>query len=184
MSDRRFGSPSGRRSHPAWRPGSPSGRRSHPAWRPGSLIVLALGVGLVLSLTGCGRGVSVPPGEDIEADAAACAALTLPDTVLGAARRPTDSEGTAAWGDTPITLRCGVAQPPLAPDSSLLDVGGTAWLPIPAEGGALFVAVNWPEEADPVYVEVSVPDDYAPEAAALADLSGAFAASREATTGG
>lgn len=128
---------------------------------------------LLACLAACGRGVAVPapPSPGLPE----CSALQLPDTVLGAGRRPTGDPATAAWGEPPITLRCGVARPQaLTPTASLVDVDGVTWLPVAGEGGTAFVAVDWPSKDDPVYVEVIVPDDYAPEAAALVDLAPAF----------
>ena len=128
---------------------------------------------LITGLAACGRGVDVPappsPGTP------ECTALQLPDTVLGAGRRPTEDPATAAWGEPPITLRCGVARPQaLTPTANLVEVNGVAWLPVSGEGGTAFVAVDWPSKDDPVYVEVLVPAAYAPEAAALVDLAPAF----------
>lgn len=126
-------------------------------------------------LVACGRQVDVPP-PDTAADA--CAAVDLPSTLAGAGARPTTAAGTAAWGEPPITYRCGVARPvALSPTSRLLEVSGVGWLPLEASGGTGFVAVTWPSPADPVYVEVLIPQDYAAPADVLADLSPALAGS-------
>ena len=99
-----------------------------------------------------------------ESPAAACGSLSLPESVAGAGRRPsTGGDATAAWGEPPITLRCGVARPAaLTPTSQLIDVDGIGWLPIEGSGGSAFVAVDWPTAQDPAYVEVIVPAAYAP----------------------
>ena len=112
-----------------------------------------------------------------ESAATSCGSLALPDTVAGAARRPTSGgDGTAAWGEPPITLRCGVARPAaLTATSQLLDVDGVGWLPIEASGGAAFIAVDWPSETAPAYIEVVVPEAYAP-GEVLADVSTALRA--------
>lgn len=131
----------------------------------------------VIIVAGCGRQVDVPAPES---SAAACATVALPDTVDGAGLRPTSQPGTAAWGEPPITYRCGVARPSaLTPASTLLEVSGVGWLPLDATGGTGFIAVTWPSSQDPVYVEVLVPDEYAAPADVLADLSPALAAAQQ-----
>ena len=131
-----------------------------------SLCALAL-------LAACGRQVAVATPES---PAPACSALALPETVAGAALRPTGADGTAAWGEPPITWRCGVPRPAsLQPTSQLLEVGGVAWLPIEGSGGSAFIAVNWPTQSDPVYVEVIVPAAYDNPGSVLLDLSPALA---------
>ncbi|MGI9195950.1 MAG: DUF3515 family protein [Candidatus Nanopelagicales bacterium] len=125
-----------------------------------------------LPVAACGRQVDVAPPES---PSTACASVTYPETVAGAGRRPTTQEGTAAWGEPPITLRCGVPRPTaLAPTSQLIDVDGVDWLPIQGQGGAAFVAVDWPSEQAPAYVEVIVPGAYAAPADVLADISPAL----------
>ena len=125
-------------------------------------------------VSGCGRQVAVP-APDVQAPA--CDDVTIPSTVSGAGLRPTTEPGTAAWGEPPITYRCGVGRPgALAPTSRLLDVGGIGWLPIEGTGGTGFIAVTWPAESEPIYVEVLVPEEYAAPADVLIDISAALAA--------
>ena len=125
-------------------------------------------------VSGCGRQVAVP-APDVQAPA--CDDVTIPSTVSGAGLRPTTEPGTAAWGEPPITYRCGVGRPgALAPTSRLLDVSGIGWLPIEGAGGTGFIAVTWPSQVDPVYVEVLVPEEYAAPADVLIDISAALAA--------
>jgi hypothetical protein len=127
-----------------------------------------------LVVTGCGRQVAVPAPDT---PAQACASVLLPSVVAGAGMRPTTESGTAAWGEPPITYRCGVQRPPAFNSSSkLLDVSGVAWLPLEASGGTAFIAVTWPTPDNPVFVEVLVPEDYSAPADVLADLSPALAA--------
>jgi hypothetical protein len=136
----------------------------------GPILVFVVGALLV----GCGRQVAVPPPDS---PAATCATVTLPDTIAGAGLRPTPEPDTAAWGEPPITYRCGVARPAaLTPTSRLLEVSGVGWLPLEGVGGTGFIAVTWPSETAPVYVEVLVPGEYAAPADVLADLSPALAA--------
>src|SRR5205085_11313527 len=75
------------------------------------------------------RPVRIDPPAAHGTAATVCASLhdQLPDVVGGADRRPTspDSPYTAAWGATPILLRCGVGRPAaLLPTSQLTTVAG------------------------------------------------------------
>ncbi len=124
-------------------------------------------------LTGCGRGVTVSPPTPTLQAATACQALSaaLPARVLGEQRRPIEPESpwTAAWGGSPIVLRCGVPAPvAMQPTSELLTVDSIDWLPETLDRGALFTTVG-----RTAYVEVTVPTMYAPEARALTDLAAA-----------
>ncbi len=77
---------------------------------------------------------------------------------------------TAAWGDPAVILRCGVPAPAeYRPDAQVFDVDGVEWLPVEGDGGYFFTTID-----REVYVEVAVPDDYAPEATVLTDLAEAI----------
>jgi hypothetical protein len=65
----------------------------------------------------------------------------------------------------------------LAPTSQLLDVLGVGWLPVEGVGGTGFIAVTWPTQSEPVYIEVLVPEEYAAPADVLIDISSALVAS-------
>ena len=140
---------------------------------PGRPYLTATALGATL-LVGCGLGtVDVEPHDVETGSEQACAQLikTLPDVVSDAVRREVEpaSEQVAAWGDPPIILRCGVRLPAeYRRDAQLLDVEGVGWFPVDGNGGTFFTAVD----GQP-YVEVAVPDDYAPEAVVLADLAAA-----------
>jgi hypothetical protein len=125
------------------------------------------------SLAGCSGGaVSVPDPSPSGEAARACTALLgdLPDKVLnGERRRVEPGRFSAAWGDPPITLRCGVEKPPgLTSTSSCFEVNGVGWFAEEVSGGYLFTTIGRTS-----YVEVAVPSDYAPEANALVDLADA-----------
>jgi hypothetical protein len=127
---------------------------------------------LALVATGCGaQTVRMQPPEADAATAEVCADLVaaLPDTLLGAERarvRP-DSELTAAWGDPPIGLRCGVERPvTLTSTSYLQEVNGVPWLPQPEDAPTMYTAIG--HEA---YVELSVPAAHGAPAAALSTVS-------------
>lgn len=99
-----------------------------------------------------------------EAGSAACGRLAaeLPDELdagdageLGrrelAAPAP---PGTAAWGDTPVVLRCGLGRPAeLTATSRLLDVSGVLFLELTGPGMSSWVAVD-----RGTYVALTVPD--------------------------
>ena len=132
------------------------------------------GIAGVLLLTACGaRAVSVPAPTPSGVSVAACLRLApvLPGEVLGAKARPTspDSPYTAAWGDPPITLRCG--QKPdvrVADDAQLITVNGVAWYPQTLERGTSFTTIDLVAQ-----VRVEVPSSYSPEAGALPTISDA-----------
>ena len=144
--------------------------------RPTLLVLSALAVAALLS--DCSSGVDVPVPQPVPTGAGAylCAALhgRLPDEVAGhtvTATKP-NSQYTSAWGSPPIVLRCGVPTPQaLTPTSQLLSVDGVDWLPEQLTHGYLFTTVG-----REINVEVSVPDAYTPESAALADISPVVAA--------
>lgn len=98
----------------------------------------------------------------------------LPRTVAGADRRTggTDSTSTVAtWGDPRIVLRCGVDRPAgLTPTSRCDVVNDVGWFSEQLDDGWRFTTIGRAG-----YVEVTVPSDYAPQADALVDLSGAVA---------
>ena len=123
-------------------------------------------------LAACGRQVAVPAPD---VDSPACQTVMLPDVVSGAGARPTLLPGTSAWGEPPITWRCGVSRPGgLTPTSQLVEVNGIGWLPVEGAGGTGFYATTWPSSESPVYIEVLVPEAYPAPADVLADLSPAL----------
>ncbi|HYN74652.1 MAG TPA: DUF3515 domain-containing protein [Candidatus Limnocylindria bacterium] len=133
---------------------------------------LGVGIAALGLLSACTTEVPVVPAEPSSSAAAgACADLVaaLPPTLSGEERRATDpaSPSTAAWGDPVITLRCGVARPvQLTPTSELVEVNGVEWLPVELTEGYRFVTVG-----RVTYVELDVPNAYAPEVNALVDLA-------------
>ena len=133
---------------------------------------LAAGVGTAFALAACAGPVQVDEPDPGPAGRATCDAVlaALPDQVLESTRRPTEPGVLSrAWGDPPITLRCGVAAPPgLTASSECLEVNGVGWFAEPADGGTLFTTIG-----RAVFVEVGVPADYAPEVDVLVDLAAA-----------
>lgn len=115
-----------------------------------------------------------PPTPDA-ATQDVCSALSarLPDTVAGLDRRTTTppTSNTAAWGDPPIVLRCGVPRPAaLTATSQLYTVDGVDWFPEALTEGTLLTTYG-----RTAYVEVTVPRTY-PAGAAVSDLTAAITA--------
>jgi hypothetical protein len=111
-----------------------------------------------------------------------CARLiaALPDSLDGHERRETRPrpDATAAWGDPPIVLRCGVGVPAAyRPTSQLFTVNGVDWFSEELSAGYLFTTIGRRPG-----VELSVPDDYRPEINPLADLSVVLARELPAAT--
>lgn len=132
---------------------------------------------LCLLLAGCSSALSVTPPPQPAADVAAvCAALQheLPTTVAGQSQRETTpaSELTAAWGDPPIVLRCGVSAPAgLTPTSEVTNVNGVDWYPEPLTAGYRFTTTG-----RRAYVQVDVPSQYASQAGGLTQIGPAILA--------
>jgi hypothetical protein len=157
--------------------------------------VLAIGVlAIGVLATGCGSGaVQVAPPHPDARTARLCGALArrLPGRLDGQARRSVspDSALTAAWGDPPIVLRCGVPVPPgLAPTAELTVVNGISWFPEPGaagsgggsgSGSAVFTEVGRQARA-----EVAVPASDEPAGPVLVPLSDVIAAVVPAAPGG
>jgi hypothetical protein len=94
-------------------------------------------------------------GADVDA---VCAALgsALPDEVdPGVERRPVsgDEDRTAAWGDPPVTLQCGV-DPPERLEPPVV-VNGVAWTVRDIGPG-----FRWTTSGRTVLVAVTIPDEY------------------------
>lgn len=86
-------------------------------------------------LSGCAAAVPVEPAP--AATDVACArvlvALRAVDTIGGLQRRETTGQSTAAWGEPPLTLRCGVDPPPPT-TQRCVEVAGIDWVVGEADG--------------------------------------------------
>ncbi|UTT62835.1 DUF3515 family protein [Microcella humidisoli] len=104
-----------------------STRTAPPRARRASAALLATAV---LGVTGCAGTVALEPGPESNALACAEVMVSLPDTVgtVALARRSTNAQSTAAWGDpTAVIYRCGL--PEQGPsDLPCFDVDGVDWL--------------------------------------------------------
>lgn len=133
-------------------------------------IVAALTLGLTAGCAGS-VAVPVPSPEPTGSAASTCADLdeALPSSVLDQVRRQTepDSVFTSAYGNPPITVRCGVGVPlALTATSLLATINDIDWLPEQRSAGYVFTTVG-----RVVNVEVAVPDAFTPETDVLVDLS-------------
>lgn len=142
---------------------------------PSSLRGWAALAGVALLLSGCGRSLPVTPAtprDDVERGVCARFIDALPDqTAAGRARPVTpDSASTAAWGNPPVTLRCGGPPITVEPTAQLAVVAGQPWLPLPGADETEFALVG-----RDVTVLVTVPGGTDTPAAILGDLAGAVA---------
>ncbi len=114
-------------------------------------------------------------------DARACSSLVarLPSHVDGQPRRKVAPArgSSAAWGDPPIVLRCGVPRPRgLDRFATCQEANGVGWW-IPEKqitGRPTDITMTTVGRAQ--YVQVRLPVDYFPPAAAMADLAPAIKA--------
>jgi len=135
-------------------------------------------VALVTALAGCAGAPPVPVSPPT-GPARDCARLraALPETVADGEQRATTpaSRRTAAWGDPPVVLRCGVPRPAgLTPTAQLIEVNGVDW--VLAERARWFVFTTAGRRT---YVELRVPAS-TPRSAATAPLVDVAAAVRRA----
>lgn len=72
---------------------------------------------------------------------------------------------TAAWGDPPVTLQCGLIAAP-TPLGQVITLDGVEWAPQPDTAG-----VTWTTVGRQANLRVRVPDKYDNQAPLLADLS-------------
>jgi len=123
-----------------------------------------------LAASGCGSAVDVESPALTGAIAAQCAdlAAAAPASVAGAKSRDVDGSGVAlAWGDPPITLRCGVPEPSnLQPGSRCDTVERVDWFTTRTEDGYRFATIG-----RSTTVELFVPFDYDPAGDALVDVA-------------
>jgi hypothetical protein len=125
---------------------------------------------LLVTSSACSRAVALDDPAPVGVDRETCTRLmgALPEQVLDQDRRQVEPGlFSAAWGDPVISLRCGVAKPPdLNAASQCVEVNGVGWFGEEAEGGYLFTTIG-----RQTYVELAVPNAYAPESGALVDLA-------------
>ena len=105
----------------------------------------------------------------------------LPSKVLDAERRKAEPQSplTAAYGDPPIEVTCGVAAPAgmAEAQSQCFEVNGVGWFAKEVTNGVIFTTIG-----RAVYLEIAVPNKYRPEANALTDVSDAVLAHNKLIT--
>jgi len=139
---------------------------------------LAAGLSATLLLVvACSPGPVEITAPALDADErAACADLVraLPPRLVGQERRGPDVTHGAAWGDPAVVLRCGVDEPAGFDELSTCQVvNDVAWF-IPEEqvtGEPVDILMTTVGRQP--NVEVALPEDYFPPAAAMAQLSDA-----------
>ncbi len=124
-------------------------------------------------LAACSRPVEVdapasPPPEIAAACAAFTAALPAELSTVGERRDVTpESDLTAAYGDPPVGIRCGVPEPSaLQPTSTLVTADGIDWLPEELTDGWRLTSIGRVAN-----VEVTVPTEQGPAPSIAADLA-------------
>lgn len=130
---------------------------------------LALMLTLLLLVSGCTYGLSVDAYPTTPKTSKDCDALyaDLPNTVADEKRRDVKHTIAAAWGKSPIILRCAVEKPTrLDRVSQCLNVDDVDWFAESIADGSLFTTVG-----RQYYISVEVPNDYDPPANALIDLA-------------
>jgi hypothetical protein len=98
-----------------------------------------------------------PPPALPDAAQRACQELisALPTMLGDRPARPVRSSSpyVAAWGEPPVTLRCGVAKPAAyRPTSQVYDISGVRWFPVARGASTVWTALG-----RSVYVEVTAP---------------------------
>ena len=126
---------------------------------------------LAVLVTGCAGAVDVDAAPHATDQGCAEVMATLRgagyDDLAGRQRRETDAQATAAWGDPPVVLRCGV-EPPGPTTDPCLHVDGVDWVVRETDEAALFTTYGrWPA------LEVSLPvEDRSGSDAVLAAVGG------------
>jgi hypothetical protein len=116
--------------------------------------VLAAAASLAL-LVGCSPTVSMAPAADDANDpACADAIVRMPDAIESYAKRSTDAQGTAAWGNPTVALLyCGVPVVEVS-DLDCIEYQGVYWLREVVDAGYAFTTYG----RDPA-IRVVVDDD-------------------------
>lgn len=113
-----------------------------------------------------------PPVDEATRQTCTSLVAALPTTVLGSARRETTGTLGGAWGNPPITVACGIAEPPgLTPTAECLEVDGVGWWQQPGRGGEVYTTIG-----RAAVVQVGVPSAYGEPTAALVELAPAVGA--------
>lgn len=133
---------------------------------------------LAALVAGCAPGsvqVQAPAVSDNAARRCAGLVHALPQSIAGQHRRSVSTSAhryAAAWGDPPIVLRCGVAKPRgLTRFASCQQVNGVGWFVPPTQINRGPGPIDLTTIGFEPRVQVHLPADYWPPAAAMADLA-------------
>ena len=92
------------------------------------IVATVAGLMVIATLAGCAATVSIESAPGANDPACANVIVRLPDVTDTQAKRTTDSQGTAAWGNPAVvTLRCGLA-PIKVSALPCIKAGGIDWL--------------------------------------------------------
>jgi len=72
---------------------------------------LAACASIAVVLAGCGSAVELEPTPEASDPVCARVLINMPDELSGAKKRNTTTQASRAWGEPPITVRCGVPPP-------------------------------------------------------------------------
>ncbi|QDP97231.1 DUF3515 domain-containing protein [Microlunatus elymi] len=138
---------------------------------PRLTVRIALAGLLTIMVVGCSGPVRLTPPTPTGGTATICRHLVsaTPDVVDDQDRVKTEpiSPYTSAWGKPAITLACGVGKPAgLNAASQCFEVNGVGWYAEDRNGDYRFTTIG-----RKAYVQVVVPDKYAPQANPLIDLA-------------
>ncbi|MGV1004225.1 MAG: DUF3515 domain-containing protein [Candidatus Nanopelagicales bacterium] len=130
------------------------------------------GLLILLVTAGCSDevAISTPTPDTSQAHVCAVLAAKLPTQLPEVGKRRETSPTslfTAAWGDAPVSWRCGVPKPAaLQAESTLVTVNGVDWFPEELTGGYLMTTVG-----RAVNVEITVPTKAGPAPSVAVDLA-------------
>jgi hypothetical protein len=96
--------------------------------RPRRLFAIIAAGAAALLLSACSQTVALEPAPGANNPRCADVSVHLPDTIAGKAKRETNAQATAAWGDPAVVLlRCGVR--PIGPTTKpCITVNGIDWV--------------------------------------------------------
>lgn len=130
-------------------------------------VTAGVGIAIATLLSGCSPTVSVEAAPESNSPKCAEVSVRLPDSVEGQAKRTTDSQATAAWGDpTAVLLRCGVESPGPTTDQCV-SINNVDWVEKELSGGKFRYTTYGRTPA----AEVIIDSKIATRSATLVDLA-------------
>jgi hypothetical protein len=136
--------------------------------------------GLLSLVSACAAGpvtVAVPDLTALEARVCTRLVAHLPERVDSASRRQTEpsSAVVAAWGESPIVLRCGVPLPPGFDEFALCqETNGVGWYVPERRLTGTPESITMTTIDRSVNIEVTLPPEHWPPAIAMVDLAPAI----------